>query len=179
MDYIREELLRQQRVLAALMTGEDRAEKRAPEKEPAPDRADETAWEETAGRLGPADGADTAGRLGKETSPAWAGYAETGLGEGAKGGAAEKTAAPERWETVRARERWLGDGGSLKAKSEAAGAAWQAAAGSVGESGDSWPSGGGALWAALPASGGLADARTLSRAFQRDARRYDGGFSLY
>ena len=27
--------------------------------------------------------------------------------------------------------------------------------------------------------GGPSDAAALSRAFQRDARRYDGGFSLY
>lgn len=27
--------------------------------------------------------------------------------------------------------------------------------------------------------GGLSDAAALSRAFQRDARRYDGGFRLY
>ncbi len=32
------------------------------------------------------------------------------------------------------------------------------------------------LW---PGGGEAADAKALSRTFQRDARRYDGGFSLY
>ena len=32
------------------------------------------------------------------------------------------------------------------------------------------------LWAG---TGGMSDAKALSRTFQRDARRYDGGFCLY
>ena len=35
-------------------------------------------------------------------------------------------------------------------------------------------------WESLPAAGGeAAGAKALSRAFQKDARRYDGGFRLY
>ena len=142
MDYIREELLRQKRLLAALMTG-------GHEKEPEVEEG-ESGKEETIPAMAAAD----------ERVKRMRGEGET---------------------AVRLRERGERDGVSA-AKTRISG---------IYSAGDeSWR-----RWDAVPAQdstlsahvapygwtapGPSADARDLSRSIQRDARRYDGGFSIY
>lgn len=134
MDYIREELLRQQVALAALLLG------KAAEEETVRD-------EETAGGEWPTE-------VSTRKSPAAAAAElETENVRGPEAGAAgtEASSWPAR-----------GTGGGLGTDSLAE----RGGERMVTE----------VLWAD---TGGMSDAKALSRTFQRDARRYDGGFRLY
>lgn len=186
MDYVQEELLRQRAVLAALLGGgperdqREQEERTLPEQEPGPEtvRAGGNPWEaipvERAGRRdsapkgrGPGTAEPAAGErrraagLAEETAEP-AGAARRAWAETARGGDRE---APAAGETQRRGSGETADWDPL----EAAGAEDLAAAGAV--------------WRRDVRSGGgggvLAEARALSRAVERDARRYDGGFFIY
>ena len=141
MNYIREELLRQQRALAALMSGEepDLAEERG---EGLADLAREER-EELRGH------GDTAGYGGRPLSRS--------VSRAAEGVPFFEPAAFENGEPA---VPWAVAG--TRARPETAGMA--AGRWSVSE--------------AL-AAGTAMDLRSVSRGIQRDARRYDGGFSMY
>lgn len=180
MDYIREELLRQQRALAALMTGGEGLEEDAARRE-APVLGGETGGAE-AGEDAPfpwnergtpfaARGHDTTAS-GGETEDAWA-------AEAAADADGKANMPGEKEELKSLVSRPAGRGMRTAEGGGSAGALWSAAGGrAVGDIGITSAEAG-LLWAEDPPAGGAADARALSRAFQRDARRYDGGFSLY
>lgn len=165
MDYIREELLRQQRALAALMAGGETLETESAQGAPSDVNSAENG----------ADAAAVWSGRGKRASPAPLGSAADGLGRAAgrdpaADAAAEETAGSEGPEKAGASGRRRAGSGGLWTGGGTAGApgAFDVAAA--------------ALWeaAGVPADGGAASsARELSLAVQRDARRYDGGFSLY
>lgn len=183
MDYIREELLRQQRALAVLMTGGESVEHREMEKEAAFDRAVEANREEAADPSVLGGEAVVLHGLGKNISPARAEQAENGVDRGPGEELVEWAAAEEIRESFEERERRPGgDHGFLRTGDSRAGTAWQAT-GDRNMDGDAgvWTFESGTLWEAAfsERGGGFDNARALSRAFQRDARRYDGGFSLY
>lgn len=178
MDYIQEELLRQQRALAALMTGRDRPEPEWPESAIAPPPAAEDEREAPAGRPDPAGAGTVLRGPGKET-PAWAVRAASVLGEGSGVGPEAGTAAAEMRRMAAARGLRRRNGGLLEKKDGGREIRAAESGGAAGHA-DGWPSRGNLPWeTAAPAGEGTADARALSRAIQRDARRYDGGFSLY
>lgn len=149
MNYIQEELLRQRRALAALMSGQE------PETE-----------ERSASEM-PEQAAEQSGRLARrgEHGTVRDGGTEPGAGtpEGRStdtlrelaGDALPGGGGPRETETARtAPERWTETGTERLA----------------------------GPWAAVGASSAgerAVDLRTVSRGFQRDARRYDGGFSMY
>lgn len=143
MDYIREELLRQQAALTALLLG------KAAEEEPMGDG--ETAggeWTvETAVRKSPAA---AAAELETENArrPGAAGTEEAILLAGTLGRGGDAPA------------REMGGGLDMDRLAEPGGERMVTEV----------------LWAD---TGGMSDAKALSRTFQRDARRYDGGFRLY
>ena len=144
MDYIREELLRQQAALTALLLG------KAAEEETVRD-------EETAGGEWPAGAAAqkrlaAAGAELEPERPRKTGFREAGAEE-----AVLPTGGPGR-------------GGDVPAWG-AGGLDTEVLAGPGGERMVTE-----VLWAD---TGGMSDAKALSRTFQRDARRYDGGFCLY
>ena len=143
MDYIREELLRQQAALASLLLG------KAAEEEPVGD-------EETAG------GEWSAGVTARK-SPA-AAAAELEMENARRPGAAGTEEAILLVGT-------LGRGGDAPARETGGGLGTDSLAESGGERMVTE-----VLWAD---TGGMSDAKALSRTFQRDARRYDGGFRLY
>ena len=151
MDYIREELLRQRTALSALLLGGEEREEQETVRTPAADREFP---------------ATAAGR-----GPEWVRTEETLPVEGAvsaAGGGALRRHLAQRSRALRA---------AILGTAEAAGAAvpvdgggsWTVDGGENGENAETVGRG--------PEVGGLSGA--LSRAFQRDARRYDGGFSLY
>ncbi|MCI6054452.1 hypothetical protein [Dysosmobacter sp.] len=161
MDYIREELLRQQALLVILLTGQ-RTEPLAEEWEVRSD-AGEKLLPETAparrlrqGRSGGADGELPWESALPEAATLWTALADPSAGERA-GTAAEK------------------DAGVVRRSA----AAWEAPARTTGEI----PPEAGEIRLVTevrrPESGRSADPAALSLAFQRDARRYDGGFRLY
>lgn len=184
MDYIREELLRQQKLLAALMTGgEALAENAVGKATPAP--AMGTGRAETE-----ADKASA--RSGRRAAPAARRYGADGLDEKAESARAAGAGmdADEKGSRADGRGEQREPGGIGSRRTErgrrtagsggSAGTLWSAAVGSAGGDADIPISGAIAQWEPAGfAAGGAADARALSRAFQRDARRYDGGFSLY
>lgn len=162
MDYIREELLRQQALLVILLTGQ-RTEPLAEEWEVRSD-AGEKLLPETAparrlrqGRSGGADGELPWESALPEAATLWTALADPSAGEWA-GTAAER------------------DAGAVRRSSAAA---WEAPARTAGEI----PPEAGEIRLVTevrrPESGRSADPAALSLAFQRDARRYDGGFRLY
>ena len=150
MDYIREELLRQRMVWSVLLLGGQRQEER--EQAQAAMHAEESAAEAEA-VWAREDGGLPRPMADQEKSVLPAQSGQTALNEG-------KSAA--------------GPGGALqKGPGKTSLAAGQAGTGA-------------ALPEALAGSvvfrrnvGGEQGAKALSRVFQRDARRYDGGFSLY
>lgn len=183
MDYIREELLRQRRVLAALLTGRE-----------TPEEAEDV---QTAAfgveRAEPE--ADPGGATGRERgdSPAAVGRAANALGEApgsvraaeADGERSGGTGGPETAEAAGPPEgRPAGTAATRAGRRGRAGGPgvtlWSAAGdgGAVGDGGVPISRGAGP-WTADVSERGAADARALSLVFQRDARRYDGGFSLY
>ena len=164
MDYVREELLRQQAVLAALMGG---------------GRESETA--EQAGQRRAAGGAEErlAGDLsgewmdsaleGGETNPGEMGPRVRLAGSGATRPDALRTGRPSA-------PGFYGVGGRERP------AAWQETMGPVlrMRAGLSEVFAGGGLGSPdRSAVQGSADVQAVSRAIQRDARRYDGGFTIY
>lgn len=178
MDYIREELLRQQRALAALMAGGETLETEA---------ALGAASDVNSVETGTGAAAAWSGR-GRGASPAAPEY--TANGPGGETGrapvadtAAEETAGPERSEEAGVSGRRRAGSGGLWAGGGQTGLPPQDAwgGGTAGAPG-AFTAEAAALWeaAGVPAGGGAASsARELSLAVQRDARRYDGGFSLY
>ena len=132
-------------------------------------------WTGNGARLGAETGAPSRRRVPEEDWAGWGGTAETWnpsggqeaqWGEPAAGAAAERRAAAEPAGVRRAKEGSAAGGRGL-------------AAGGAGRGdplfrvlpwGEGWTS------AALRAEDG---ANALSRAVQRDARRYDGGFAIY
>ena len=141
MNYIREELLRQQRALAALMSGEepDLAEERG-------EGLADLAWEEREGLRGHGDTAGSGGRpLSRSVSRA------------AEGVPFFEPAAVENGEPA---IPWAVAGTGAEP-------------GTTGVTVGQWPVSG------APAAGTAMDLRSVSRGIQRDARRYDGGFSMY
>jgi hypothetical protein len=178
LDYIQEELLRQRRVLAALMTGGDEdtreAANAAGTAEPTSGRESLTAvleavmagtWED-----GTVDGgtvAEVAAQSVREKLARTAELPGTAVSQSpaetreSSGASAARNTAVEQRETIPVSRR---QGGAAPL--------WA----------DAQMTGGGdaaAVWAA--AGGGTqrgADVREMSRAVQRDARRYDGGFSI-
>ena len=162
MDYIREELLRQQTLLVILLTGQ-RTEPLAEEREVRSDAIEES-LPETAptrrlrqGRPGGAEGELSWESTLPEAAALWTALAGPSAG-GRAGEAAEKDAAAVRRSSAAARE-----------------APGRTAGGIPPEAGEI------RLVTELrrPESGRSADPAALSLAFQRDARRYDGGFRLY
>jgi len=146
LDYIREELLRQQAALAAVLLGEA-AEETAGKDAPPPEE-----------RRGTAPAESAAGRTVPE---AWA-VLERGRRKSG-GGAAEMTGLPV-----------VPGGRELDIP-------WMKGVGAWGSTEDALEVGRERMvtevfWAD---AGGTPGAKELSRAFQRDARRYDGGFPLY
>lgn len=173
MDYIREELLRQQRALAALMMGGEPLV-------PAEAGQEAALYGESVGLEADGNGARVwngrereafSAPVSRTRSVGW-GKTERAQGEPDAAGAVFGAYGHflGRVEPQRGR---AGRAGTLQ------GAAWSGHA--------SGAAGGLPAEATAPreaeafaASGGdAADARALSQMFQRDARRYDGGFSLY
>lgn len=149
MNYIQEELLRQRRALAALMSGQEPE----PEEEPAPEapeRAAEQDWR-LVRREGPGTVRDGGTEMGAGTWERRSADTRRASVQGNLPGGG----GPREAETARSvSERWTETGTDRLA------GPWAAAnAASAGERG--------------------VDLRTVSRGFQRDARRYDGGFSMY
>lgn len=143
MDYIREELLRQQAALTALLLGKAAEEETVRDEETAGGK-----W--SAGVTARKSPAAAAAELETENAlrPGEAGTEEAILLAGTLGRGGD---APAR-----------GTGGGL----DMDGLAERGRERMVTE----------VLWAD---TGGMSDAKALSRTFQRDARRYDGGFRLY
>ena len=141
MNYIREELLRQQRALAALMSGEepDLAEERG-------EGLADLAREE---REGLRKHGDTAGYGGRPLSRS--------VSQAAEGVPFFKPAGVENGEPA---IPWAVAGTGAEP-------------GTAGVTAGRWPVSG------APAAGTAMDLRSVSRGIQRDARRYDGGFSMY
>lgn len=149
MNYIQEELLRQRRALAALMSGqepetEEKPASEAPERAAEQDRRPARSGEHGTVR----DGGTEMGDGTRKRRPADA--RRESVQDLLTGGGGLREA-----ETARsASEHWMETG------TERLAGPWAAAnAASAGERG--------------------VDLRTVSRGFQRDARRYDGGFSMY
>lgn len=185
MEYIREMLLRQRTALARLLLGGAPEEAAETASAPAAVRQKEMAREEQG--TGSVEAA-SAGRGARRRVAA-----------GAAGESATDTAVLA-WETLRqelsrkraARERAVlsslaGAGETVlplpasyrRSAGEESGSAGRAGVTWIGGDGETEPAG------ALPefrrpgGTGSGAGAKALSRAFQRDARRYDGGFQLY
>lgn len=172
MDYVREELARQQAALRQLLTGgEGPAERR----EDAPDEARAFSTEmdfpvETA-----AVPEGTAG--GPALLPPWAREERAAGSRGRE--LALREAAPARRRQNERSEELLWDGASAAypaaQPAETAGAAFDRAAPAP-----AGPSVRTVVETVTPTiSRSARGAAELSRTFQRDARRYDGGFSLY
>lgn len=180
MDYIQNELFRQRRLWSTLLLGKPRREEPAGEVRPE-SPAGISGWGDSsatdgrwtgAGRTGGARG----GRLFGTAEQAASGNAET---VGMDGETAARTlmltlreqSRRRRVSTAQALER---RGGAWPAGETGGGAPTGSA---TGETGGTDP----AAWAgeSLRVFREMADPKALSRAFQRDARRYDGGFPLY
>ena len=177
MDYIREELLRQRAALAALLLGGARREET---REAGPEAAGE-------GLPAPAPARGQGLDRGRET---------TAAGAGPDPWAGTETVSPADWEPP---AQWAGggreavgfdglpgDGGGPDGAAEA----WVRGPGlaGTGAPGRGWTltAGDGGVAAvtavtelALPRPEAALGPEALSRAFQQDARRYDGGFFLY
>ena len=180
MEYIREELLRQQAALGRLLLGAP-----APEEETAPGR-------EAPSPAGtPAETAAWGAGERPETAPAARAAAASPRARTAPGGDVPGAEAPA-WDGPGFGEAWGEAAGTPPTAGRGAGEARQPLPAA---SGWGWapPAGRGPDWTGAPGEGAAVlvtevarpapreggGARELSRVFQRDARRYDGGFRLY
>ena len=163
MDYVQEELLRQQVLLSALMNGVS-----GKERENAPLQAERTAAMEAVlrkasagtgllGESGRGDGPETEALRVRVSDDEAVPEGNRAAGRRTTGTAAGRTASLSR------RERGSGS----------AGRAGSGPAGGAGTGGGRWVSG------SRQTAGKTADPQAVSRAIQRDARRYDGGFTIY
>ena len=160
MDYIRRELLRQQAALARLLLGGGKENEEQTSAAAGPARRDEASGYPAAAGNGPESPWDAAaqslrrelplaGRLPKDRRPA--------AGSGDHGGEAVWSGSPAAGEGLRFVRR-----GSVRPFPPA----------------DSDETAEQGFWRRLE-TGERSDEKALSRMIQRDARRYDGGFSLY
>lgn len=184
MEYIREMLLRQRTALARLMLGGAAEETSETVSAPAADRREAAVPAERG--TGCSEMA-AGGREVRRSAAADAGEgsaADTAApaGETLRQALARKSAARER--AVRsspagAGETVLPPASYRRSAGEESGSAGRTGVTWIGGDGETEPAG------ALPefqrpgGTGSGAGAKALSRAFQRDARRYDGGFQLY
>lgn len=160
MDYVREELLRQQKLLATLMSGGAKTEEN-PEGEPEQTPGtEESLWEASSGTRAFAEGT---GGTGPETAALRVRMSQPGQGE--RDPAADGDASSER---EFPRETSAGGIGAAEPDR------WSGIRTGMPDP-DDWG------WTSVvrrSAAGGT-DAQAVSRAIQRDARRYDGGFTIY
>lgn len=189
MDYVRQELLRQGAVLAALLGGGEEIRQESPE--------------QRAGEQAEAGGGLELRRTAAETFPAgravgWNTAALAAGGAAGQAGAGERRPSPASAEEAEetggagrrrrapAGEDRTGDGGRLAAPAAVKGRL----GGPAGVSETEFPEfagtdgavfGGVRWWMGTGGgrSAAAAEARAVSRAVERDARRYDGGFSIY
>lgn len=187
MDYIREELLRQQALLVILLTG--RRPEPAEERETRSDAGEELLPEiAPARRLRQGQTSGAGGEQFWESSLPEAAALWTVLADPSAGGRAgemtEKNTAGGRGGKAAEKDAAGGGAGEAAERDTAAvrrrsAAAWEAPARTAGEI----PPEAGEIRLVTevrrPESGRSADPAALSLAFQRDARRYDGGFRLY
>ena len=163
MDYALEELLRQRRALVSLLlrgspsraAGEPLTEEAGATPElAAPRNAAGAEWEPVSrrdGLLPPAPGTGEAAGADPERTP-----------QAGTGGVASRRSAGTGGLPF--------DGRRARRTEALPGPVWPGAIGERGTRGFSVP---------VPAAAGGTDARAVSRAVQRDARRYDGGFTIY
>lgn len=173
MDYAQMELLRQQRVLTVLLTGGELPEY----------GENGQAWEragmENAGRQVLTGGAHVWSGAGEEISPSL----QKNVSNDMRGTPAERQAAGNtgavagtvlRAEDRRRLEREAFSGG-VHGTFEAMRRKQPGSTGTV----DVWPLRDTVFWEGSGQQNACADVQAISRAFQQDARRYDGGFPLY
>lgn len=189
MDYVRQELLRQGAVLAALLGGKEETRQEAPEWREA-EQAEAGSGPEL--RRAAAETFPAGQAVGWNTAALAAGGAagQAGAGERrpspASAEEAEETAGTGRRRRASEREDRAGDGGPLAAPAAVKGRF----GGPAGVSEMEFPEFAGTDGAVLgevrrwmdaggSRSAAAAEARAVSRAVERDARRYDGGFSIY
>ena len=177
MDYIRQELLRQRAALARLLLGKN---------------AEESADGRTGASQAAGAGREEAGSWSGEAAPeaVWGGLSRALRAAGGKrladsaaeGGAPSGIGSPQDgYETVAAGwDEEENAGETLKSGRRAAGD--ERAPAAAGKRRPTVGNAGGAAWLETLAeeeTGERSGERALSRLIQRDARRYDGGFSLY
>ena len=170
MDYIRQELLRQRAALARLLlgSGKEREEQRVSAggaERPAARLEESGAWENA--RYGLLQAAWPAGGgavFTEELTGGGAFGASLGNGGAAAFGTDRGSAGEEP--AARKTERRSGEGTAASARR------WPLSDADGGEQTER------ALWRRLE-TGERSEEKALSRMVQRDARRYDGGFSLY
>lgn len=163
MDYVQEELLRQQVLLSALMNGVS-----GKEREDAPLQAERAAAVESAlqkisagtglwGGSGQGDGPETKALRVR-------------MSDGETDPEENRTAGRRTTGTVAGRT------GSLSRRETGSGSVGRVGSGPTGGTGT-----GRGRWVSVSrqTAGKSADPQTVSRAIQRDARRYDGGFTIY
>lgn len=163
MDYVQEELLRQQVLLSVLMNGVSGGDR-----EEAPSEAERTAavetalgktfvgtelWRESSQGDGPETEALRVRVSDGETDP----VENRTAGRRMTGAAAGRMGSLSRRETGSGSARWADSG----------------PAGGAGTGKNRWVS------VSRRSAGESADPQAVSRAIQRDARRYDGGFTIY
>ena len=181
MEYIREMLLRQRTALARLMLGGAAEEASEIASAPAARQDRAAPAERGAGRSEMAAGGREARRSGQQSAAAAHTSGEFAWqGETLRQALARKSAAGRQAAGI------PGVAGTRDTSVRSAG---RRAAGAGGLAGSGFnppadagraPGGRLSAWESLPAAGGeAAGAKALSRAFQQDARRYDGGFRLY
>lgn len=174
MDYVQMELLRQQRVLAALLTGGELLEY----------GENGQAWERAAGME------DTGGQVLSSEARVWSRPGEEislslqkNVSDDMGGTPAERQAAGNtgaaagtllRAEELRRLEQEAFSGG-VHGTFEAVRRKQPGSTDTV----DVWPFRDTAFWEMPGQQNASADVQAISRAFQQDARRYDGGFPLY
>ena len=182
MEYIREMLLRQRTALARLMLGGVAEETSETASAPAADRREAAVpMDRGTGPSEMAAGGREARRSGQQSAAAAHTSGEFAWqGETLRQALARKSAAGRQAAGI------PGVAGTRDTSVRSAG---RRAAGAGGLAGSGFnppadagraPGGRLSAWESLPAAGGeAAGAKALSRAFQQDARRYDGGFRLY
>ena len=180
MEYIREMLLRQRTALARLMLGGAAEEASETASAPAARQDRAAPAERGAGRSEMAAGGREARRSGQQSAAARTSGEFAWQGETLRQALARKSAAGRQAAGI------PGVAGTRDTSVRSAG---RRAAGVGGLAGSGFnppadagraPGGRLSAWENLPAAGGeAAGAKALSRAFQQDARRYDGGFRLY
>lgn len=159
MNYIQEELLRQRRALAALMSGTTAEETEERENNSGAERAAKKS-------SGPEN-------VAWESSESAASFQDTGEAMKRAGGTRKEELSASR----EAAAGWQ-DGetsgnhkdGALRSSAPKRSGGWTALRRT-----EPWQAGSGAAGTEQPAT----DLRAVSQGFQRDARRYDGGFSAY